>query len=32
MSQGMEEKLNYLLYFNGYVEDINGGKILVYKK
>lgn len=32
MNQDIEEKANKLLYPNGYIEDINGGKLLVYKK
>ena len=32
MKQDIEEKANKLLYPNGYIEDINGGKLLVYKK
>lgn len=32
MNKDIEEKVNKLLYPNGYMEDINGGKLLVYKK
>ena len=32
ISQDIEERLNNLIYPNGYVEDISGEKLLVYKK
>jgi len=32
MSQNIEKQANDLLYPNGYVEDINGEKMLIYKR
>ena len=32
ISQDIEERLNNLIYPNGYVEDISGEKLLLYKK